>query len=74
MIEDTLKTLNEAWTGDLFFNLLKVNRVQNAKWFSNAFPETKTQTEMKQTLRVGGVDHLNLVRGIFCHPLRILQC
>jgi hypothetical protein len=68
LIEDTLKTLNEAWTGDLFFNLLKVNRVQNAKWFSDAFPETKTQTEMKQTLRVGGVDHLNLYSVGFENP------
>lgn len=60
LIEDTIKTLNEAWTGDLFFSLEKINRVQNADWYRNAFPGTKLQTTMKSTLRVGSANHLNL--------------
>jgi len=67
-IEDSIKTMNEAWTGDMFFSLEKVDRIQNANWYSNAYPGTDAQTQMKTTLRVGGVGHLNLYSVGFENP------
>jgi hypothetical protein len=60
-IRDQLDVLNYdfRFTG-LNFALSTISRIQNATWFYNATAGTVEQTEMKQALRQGGVNALNL--------------
>ncbi|EAU87856.2 metalloprotease [Coprinopsis cinerea okayama7 len=56
-----IAVLNEAYASSgLFFNLKEVPRTSNRWWFRNAGPDTDEQNEMKEALRVGGPEALNV--------------
>ncbi|KAF9644657.1 metalloprotease [Thelephora ganbajun] len=60
-IKDQIKVLNnDYWGTGLRFELLNVTRVENSGWFYDVGPETPEQTDMKEHLRTGGPDVLNI--------------
>ena len=65
-IKDQINVLNRdyAITG-LKFKLVNTTRIENAKWFKGVGAGTPEQTEMKETLRNGGPDVLNIYTVAF---------
>ena len=61
MISEQIDVLNAAFseTG-LSFALVNTTRTLDASWYQNVGPETSYQDAMKQALRAGGPNDLNL--------------
>ncbi|KAJ8503165.1 hypothetical protein ONZ45_g11092 [Pleurotus djamor] len=60
-IEEQMSVLNSAYTGTgLTFNLVNVSRTVNEEWFNEASPYSSLQTDMKNSLRVGGPADFNV--------------
>lgn len=61
VIDAQMSVLNDGFAkSGLTFALANVTRTLNDDWFSNAGPNTTQQDDMKQALRVGRADALNL--------------
>lgn len=53
--------MNEAYApAGISWTLAGVTRTVNADWFNNVGPDGSEQTDMKMSLRTGGVDTLNV--------------
>jgi hypothetical protein len=60
-LENQVSVMNADYSGSgLTWTLGNISRVTNADWFNNAGPDSSQQTDMKEQLRVGGVDALNV--------------
>ncbi|GAB1527182.1 hypothetical protein RhiTH_010357 [Rhizoctonia solani] len=60
-ITDSIDVLNAGYAGTgLTFTLAGTDRTTNANWFQRAAPSTSYQTAMKQSLRKGGANALNV--------------
>lgn len=60
-VQDQIRVLNQDYSGTgLNFELQNITRTMNSAWFNNVAPETDLQTEMKNALRQGGANALNI--------------
>ena len=60
-IEASITDMNEHYAGTgLSFQLTKTTRTQNAAWFKEVGPDEQNQTDMKESLREGGPETLNV--------------
>ncbi|KAJ3404620.1 hypothetical protein HDV05_007082 [Chytridiales sp. JEL 0842] len=55
-----IKVLNDTFRGAYIFDLVKTTRTTNKSWFESAGPSTSQQRAMKNALRAGGPETLNL--------------
>lgn len=60
-ITNQINVLNKDYTGTgLSFKLVNTTRTMNAGWFNKAAPDSTEQTEMKNALRKGSANTLNV--------------
>ncbi|QRV87822.1 extracellular metalloprotease [Ceratobasidium sp. AG-Ba] len=59
-IVQSLIVMNNHYNGSIKFVLANVTHTTNKEWFNKVGPESKFQTKMKETLRVGGPADLNV--------------
>lgn len=60
-IANQIDVMNTAYSSaNITWILAPLKRTQNAIWFNSAAPDTQAQTDMKQSLRQGGVGDLNI--------------
>ncbi|EAU87934.1 metalloprotease [Coprinopsis cinerea okayama7 len=61
-IDRQMRTLNTAYrSSEITFNLTKITRTSNERWFRQVGPSNaEIEAEMKDTLREGGADALNV--------------
>ncbi len=53
--------MNTAYAGSgLTFTLAGIDHTTNSNWFNNVGPDGSQQTQMKSSLRKGGVNTLNV--------------
>jgi len=60
-VTNSISVLNQGYAGSGFtFSLSATTRTVNAAWFNGAGPDTSAQTAMKNSLRQGGANALNV--------------
>jgi len=60
--------LNKAYAGaGLVFSLISTTHTTSTDWFNNAAPGTSQQTAMKNSLRQGGANALNVYTVGYVH-------
>ncbi len=71
-----MEVLNSAFSDtDLSYVLAGTTRTINSDWFHNAGPDNSQQTAMKEALRHGGKEVLNIYTvGSVCFQLTLLIC
>jgi hypothetical protein len=69
-IYDQINVLNKDYAGSgVSFTLISIDRTESDDWFNNAGPGTPQQTAMKNALRLGGANALNIYTVGFTNVL-----